>query len=219
MENIIGVKNPKIVNHFMKNYIFPPVGRPIDEERKLLFEKLCEWIDEEVEHGVTTLAEIHMKMLQLDPIEDKSLAYGRRYLKTKLQEEYKESLYFTSEERIADIVCLKDTTNAILRDYRQQVITPLHTLDDAELKELTISTAINLICGDLARVPLDRKKYPSVDSMTNTESQLALIPDILQQLLKPIVKTDEMVAVWGQNLLKAYRPRSGVMPSHLGLSG
>lgn len=96
MENIIGVKNPKIVNHFMKNYIFPQVGRPIDEERKLLFEKLCEWIDEEVEHGVTTLAEIHMKMLQLDPIEDKSLAYGRRYLKTKLQEEYKESLYFTS---------------------------------------------------------------------------------------------------------------------------
>ena len=218
MENIIGVKNPKIVNHFMKKYIFPQVGQPIDEERKLLFEKLCEWIDEEVEHGVTTLAEIHMKMLELDPIEDKSLAYGRRYLKTKLQEEYKESLYFTSEERIADIVCLKDTTNAILRDYRQQVITPLHTLDDAELKELTISTAINLICGDLARVPLDRKKYPSVDSMTNTESQLALIPDSLQQLLKPIVKTDEMVAVWGQNLLKAYRPRSGVMPSHLGLT-
>lgn len=162
MENIIGVKNPKIVNHFMKNYIFPQVGRPIDEERKLLFEKLCEWIDEEVEHGVTTLAEIHMKMLELDPIEDKSLAYGRRYLKTKLQEEYKESLYFTSEERIADIVCLKDTTNAILRDYRQQVITPLHTLDDAELKELTISTAINLICGDLARVPLDRKRYPFI---------------------------------------------------------
>lgn len=138
------------------------VGRPIDEERKLLFEKLCEWIDEEVEHGVTTLAEIHMKMLELDPIEDKSLAYGRRYLKTKLQEEYKESLYFTSEARIADIVCLKDTTNAVLRDYRQQVITPLHTLDDAELKELTISTAINLICGDLARVPLDRKKYPFI---------------------------------------------------------
>lgn len=54
--------------------------------------------------------------------------------------------------------------------------------------------------------------------MTNTESQLALIPDSLQQLLKPIVKTDEKVGVWGQNLLKAYRPRSGMMPSHLGLT-
>lgn len=171
-----------------------------------------------MEHGVTTLAEIHVKMVELDPTEDKSLAYGRRYLKTKLQEEYEESLYFTSEERREDIVCLKDTTNAILRDYRQQVIPSVHTLDDAKLKELTISTAINLICGDLARVPLTHKQYPSVDSMTNTESQLALIPDSLKQLLKSIVKTDEKVAVWGQNLLKAYRPRSGVMPSHLGLT-
>lgn len=159
-----------------------------------------------------------MKMIELDPTEDKSLAYGRRYLKTMLQDEYEESLYFTSDERRADIVCQKDSTNAILRDYRQQVNNPSHTLNDDELKELTISTAINLICGELARVSLDQKQYPSVDSMTNTQSQLSLIPDSLQKLLKPIVKTDEKVAVWGQNLLKAYRPRSGVMPSQLGLT-
>ena len=71
-------------------------------------------MDEELEHNVTTLAEIHMKMLELDPTEDKSLAYGRRYLKTKLQEHYRESLYFTSDERREDIVCLKDTTKEIL---------------------------------------------------------------------------------------------------------
>ena len=33
-------------------------------------------VDEELEHGVTTLAEIHMKMLELDPTEDKSLDLG-----------------------------------------------------------------------------------------------------------------------------------------------
>ena len=171
-----------------------------------------------MEHGITTLAEIHRKMEELDPSEDKSLAYSPRYLKIKLQEQYEESLYFTSDERRTDIVCLRDMTNAILRDYRQQVLNPSQTLDDAELKELTISTAINLICGDLARVPLDQKQYPSVESMTNTQNQLALIPNSLQKLLKPIVKSDEKVAVWGQNLLKAYRPRSGVMPSQLGLT-
>ena len=175
-------------------------------------------MDGVVEHGVTTLADIHMKMIELDPTEDKRLAYGRRYLKTKLQEEYKESLYFTSEERRTDIVCLKDTTNAILRDYREQVITLAETLDDTKLKELTISTAINLICVELAIVPPTSKLYPSVDSMTNTNNQLALIPDSLKKLLRAIVKTDEKVAVWGQNLLKAYSPRSGVMPSHLGLT-
>ena len=154
-------------------------------------------MDGVVEHGVTTLADIHMKMIELDPTEDKRLAYGRRYLKTKLQEEYKESLYFTSEERRTDIVCLKDTTNAILRDYREQVITLAETLDDTKLKELTISTAINLICVELAIVPPTSKLYPSVDSMTNTNNQLALIPDSLKKLLRAIVKTDEKVAVWG----------------------
>ena len=54
--------------------------------------------------------------------------------------------------------------------------------------------------------------------MTNTQSQLALIPDSLKQLLKAIVKTDEKVATWRENLLKAYHPRSGVMPSQLGLT-
>ena len=35
--------------------------------------------------------------------------------------------------------------------------------------------------------------------------------------LSPIVKTDERVVTWGQNFIKAYRPRSGVMPYHMGL--
>lgn len=131
------------------------VGRPIDEERQLLFEKLCTWLDEEVEHGVTSLTEIHKKMEELDPTEDKSLTYVRQYLKKKLQGRYEESLCFTSDERRGDIVWLKDTTKAILRDYRQQVIDPIQTTDDEALKEVIISTAIHLICGDLARVPLN----------------------------------------------------------------
>lgn len=40
---------------------------------------------------------------------------------------------------------------------RLQVLNPSQTLDDAELKELTISTVINLICRDVARVQLDQK--------------------------------------------------------------
>ena len=36
--------------------------------------------------------------------------------------------------------------------------------------------------------------------------------------LSPIVKTDERVVTWVQNFIKAYRPRSGVMPYHMGLT-
>jgi len=42
--------------------------------------------------------------------------------------------------------------------------------------------------------------------MTNIDSQLALVPASLQMLLKPIVKTDERVAVWGQHFIKACKP-------------
>ena len=40
----------------------------------------------------------------------------------------------------------------------------------------------------------------------------------LQMFLRPIVKTDERVAVWGQNFSKACRPQSGVLPHQMGLA-
>ena len=175
-------------------------------------------MDKDLEAGITTVAEIHMKMSELDPTEDKIHTYTRRYLKKKLMECYGESIYFTSSDGREDVVCLKDTTNAILREYRTKINDTSNELNDSQLKSLTISTAISLILGDLARVPLATKEYPSIESIRNTQNQLTLIPDSLQQLLKPIVKTDKKVAIWGQNLLKAYRPRSGVMPSQLGFA-
>ena len=36
--------------------------------------------------------------------------------------------------------------------------------------------------------------------------------------LRPILKTDERVAIWGQNFIKACRPRSGVLPYQIGLA-
>ena len=50
------------------------------------------------------------------------------------------------------------------------------------------------------------------------DSQLTLVPASLQMFLRPIVKTDERVAVWGYNFIKACRPRSGVLPHQMGLA-
>ena len=36
--------------------------------------------------------------------------------------------------------------------------------------------------------------------------------------LRPILKTDERVAIWGQNFIKTCRPRSGVLPNQIGLA-
>ena len=53
--------------------------------------------------------------------------------------------------------------------------------------------------------------------MTDIDSQLTLVPASLQMFLRPIVKADERVAVWGKNFIKACRPRSGVLPHQMGL--
>ncbi|KAJ8402846.1 hypothetical protein AAFF_G00361600 [Aldrovandia affinis] len=85
-------------------------------------------------------------------------------------------------------------------------------------KTQIIKTALKLICNDIATIDLDPKSYPTAHSMTDIASQLALVPESLQMFLRPIVKTDERVAIWGQNFIKAYRPRSGVLPYQMGLA-
>lgn len=187
-------------------------GRKVDVEREVLFCRLCSWLESELEEGVLTLNDVYIRYIGLDESPDKSVVYSKRYLKEKLIAKYKESLYFTSQERRTDILCFKDQTNNILRQHHKH----LQQTDDE--KTLIIKTALKFICNDMKVANLNRDVYPSVQSMADTQHQLNSVPDSLKLFLKPIVKTDRKVAVWGQNFIKAYRPRSGVAPFQMGLA-
>ena len=94
-------------------------GRRIDEDRENLVKKLSAWLDENMEHQLYTLEEVYQKYPSFDTTEGKSLSYTKRYLKSKLKEMYGDSIYFTNQERRADVLCFKDTTANIIREYHK----------------------------------------------------------------------------------------------------
>ena len=101
--------------------------------------------------------------------------------------------HYSLHHRRGRHLCFVSNTRPVT--YFENIMKKLHV--EMKKKQI-IKTALRHLCNDIATIDLDPKSYPSVHSMTDIPSQLALVPESLRMFLKPILKTDERVAIWGK---------------------
>ena len=120
-------------------------GRPVDESMQQWFQMLCIWL--EVDAELYTLQELRNKMAEM--VGNDSV-YSLKRLKQKLQEKFKEQLYFTEIDGRANVVCFQDMVDFIVNDawYEER------ERNKAKDAERIIVTAAKLIMAEIRE-----KKY------------------------------------------------------------
>ena len=93
-------------------------GRKPDTKLLGYFEMLCLWL-ENVAEELYTSQDLELKMLEFSGGKD---TYSAKWLKHRLFERYKDSLYFAEIDGRPNVVCFKTKTSSVLNEkwYKEQ---------------------------------------------------------------------------------------------------
>ena len=116
-------------------------GRPVNESMQQWFQMLCIWLDVEADAELYTLQELH-KMAEMAGNDS---VYSLKRLKQRLQEKYKEKLYFAEIDGRANVVYFQDMVDFIVNDawYEER------ERNKAKDAERIIITAAKLIMAEI----------------------------------------------------------------------
>ena len=173
----------------------------MDSSKESAFYKLCEWFDSEMESGVYTVSQLHEQMKTLAG--DDLPVYHERYLKQALEKHYGNSIFITNQEHKKNIVCFRNCTADIIRDYHKKMETGI----EDEKKRTIIKTAASLIMNDIKCLNFDKEEFPSLIEMTSHYE----LPESLQLLLTYLMpRSSVRQNVAGQNIISSLMVASGV---------
>ena len=185
-------------------------GRPEDQKMMQCFEMLCHWMESEGDADFYTLAELHAKMTEFS---GESEVYSIKRLKQKLEEHYKEFIFFAEVEGRSNVVCFRNMAKYIINDkwYSEKK----EDIDD-EAKRI-VTAAAKIIKAEIRERKYDSNSYPTTDDIANDVRNKKWIPHHLQTLLSIIVPSELKQTSIGHCILQAARPRSVITPILFGL--
>lgn len=142
------------------------------------FKALIEWLESESGAELYTLTELHSKMVEFS---DGGDVYTIKRLKQKLQEHYKEHIFFANVEGRENVVCFKNMAMYIINEKWQS---SRNSMEDKA--GWIVSTAAKIVRDEIQEKIYDSKSYPANEDIIISQSS-QWIPHHLQNFLKLIV--------------------------------
>ena len=185
-------------------------GRPKDIGMLHRFEMLYMWLDSEADAELCTLAELHSKMAEFS---GESEIYSIKRLKQKLQEHYKECIFFAEVEGRGSVVCFRNMARCIINEkwysYKED------NIEDED--ERIVTAAAKIIRAEIRECKYDSEFDPTNEDIANIDRGRQWVPRHLQTLLKIIVVSELKQNSIGHCIDQLARPRSVITPTLFGL--
>jgi hypothetical protein len=151
-----------------------PLHRPVDATKQVSFLTMCEWLEDQTERCLYSVAELRDQLLKSGYSDDE--VYSVKSLKVKLREHYGEHVVFIEHEGQHDVVCLRQMASFVLREQWKKE--KAFDDDDTETQRL-VKTAAKLIRAEMREMQYTRETYPTDSQIADCDAGSQLIPPCL----------------------------------------
>ena len=121
------------------------------------FEMLCNWLESEGEADLYTLAELHSKMIEFSGGSHDVSSVKR--LKQKVQDRYKDFVFFGEVERHSNVVCFRNMARYIINE--KWCTEKKEGIEDEA--DRIVSAAAKINKAEIRERKYDSKSYPTSD--------------------------------------------------------
>ncbi|KAK7096751.1 hypothetical protein V1264_003818 [Littorina saxatilis] len=185
-------------------------GRPENPECAQAFQYVIEYLDKTDIEQVTVPDLVQLMKTRLGS--DKDQAYGSQHMKRRLKDHYGETIIITEKKGTADVVTLKETASAILRQFFKQP----KSADPETQKVRLLKAAAKLVRNDIKLMDCNKDMYPEI----TLDDQASFLPSSLKMLLTDVFKGKEVnlkLAAIGQAIIQTTRPNTVLAPLQIEL--